>query len=74
MKKPPRLVSTQGVPEWMRPHLLAGFGQASTAGPLCEESSVEQGGALPWVAVGQKREMIAGGFWCAENEENWMSL
>ncbi|CAK9002426.1 Ribosome assembly protein 1 (EF-2 like GTPase) (Elongation factor-like 1), partial [Durusdinium trenchii] len=39
-----------GVPEWMRPHLLAGFGQASTAGPLCEESSVEQGGALPWVA------------------------
>ncbi|CAJ1429503.1 unnamed protein product [Effrenium voratum] len=26
-----------GVPHWMRPHLLAGFYQASAAGPLCEE-------------------------------------
>ncbi len=26
-----------GVPEWMRPHILAGFYQASAAGPLCED-------------------------------------
>lgn len=30
-------VKLPGVPEWMRPHILAGFYQASAAGPLCED-------------------------------------